>query len=272
MNTDMDNKSDSSLNENKSHSKEHAVFLSDLRSAIMFISIIPAGKNVKFSPMGIIRFFPVVGLIIGVMLAGLDRIFSLFWQNPVVSVLDVLFLVAITGAFHLDGLGDSADGLFSHRPRQRALEIMKDSRTGMMGLVAIFCCLAIKIAGIYSIKTSCTSFETIMVFLIIPSYARAGMIFGIKYLKYGRKNTGTGHDFFEKPLDLKAFIWIIIPIVLSLFLGIKGVIITFVFFVSLTLILWFYKIKMDCITGDMLGAMTEITEAVLFLIAGAALH
>ncbi len=247
-------------------------FLTDLKSAIMFISIIPAGKNVKFSPMGMIRFFPVVGIIIGCMLACLDHIFSLFWQKPVVSVLDMLFLVAITGAFHLDGLGDAADGLFSHRSSQRALEIMKDSRTGMMGLVAIFCTLAVKTAGIYSIKTSCSNFETIILFLAIPSYARGGMLFGIKYLKYGRENTGTGHDLFEKSLGLRNFIWLILPLVLSFLLGIKGLLLTAVFCSAVFMILLFYKRKINCITGDMLGAMEEITEAILFLSAGAALH
>ncbi len=247
-------------------------FLTDLRSAIMFISIIPAGKNVKFSPMGMIRFFPVVGLIIGCFLAGMDHIVSFFWQRPVVAVLDVLFLVAVTGAFHLDGLGDAADGLFSHRSKERALEIMKDSRTGMMGLVVIFCVLAVKTAGIYSMKISCTNFQTMLLFLIIPSYARGGMLFGIRYLKYGRENTGTGHDFFEKPLEVKNFISLIIPVVLSFFLGSQGLVLIAVFSILVFLILFFYKRKMGCITGDMLGAMAEITEAVLFLAAGAALH
>ena len=246
-------------------------FLMDFKSAIMFITIFPAGKNVPFSPMGMIRFFPVVGLIIGCFLAGVNHVFSFFWQTPVVAVLDVLFLVAVTGAFHLDGLGDAADGLFSHRSKQRTLEIMKDSRTGMMGLVAIFCTLAVKTAGIYSINTSCTNFETMILFFIIPSYARGGMLFGIRYLKYGRENTGTGHDFFKESLELKNFIPLVIPVGLSLFLGAKGLLLIVVFCVSTFLILWFYKKKMGCITGDMLGAMTEITEAVLFLWAGAAL-
>ncbi len=247
-------------------------FLDNIKSAIMFISIIPAGKNVKFSPMGMIRFFPIVGLIIGSLLAGMDHIFSLFWAKPVVAILDVFFLVAITGAFHLDGLGDAADGLFSHRSKQRALEIMKDSRTGMMGLVAVFCVLAIKTAGIYSIKQSCTNLQTIILLFIIPAYARGGMLFGIRYLKYGRKNTGTGHDLFEMPLDYKNFRWLGIPLVLSLFLGIKGVLLIAVFCILTFAILLFYKKKIGCITGDMLGAMAEITEAVLFLSAGAALH
>ncbi len=51
---------------------------------------------------------------------------------------------------HLDGLGNAADGMLGHRSREKALEIMKDSRIGAMGLMAVFCCLLIKWAGIQS--------------------------------------------------------------------------------------------------------------------------
>lgn len=244
-------------------------FLTDIRSAILFITILPAGKNIAYSPLGMIRFFPVVGLILGGMLLVFDVIASFLWPPLVVAVLDVIFMVVVTGAFHLDGLGDAADGLFSHRSKKRALEIMKDSRTGMMGLVVIFCVLAIKIAGIYSVKTGSTHFQILALLLIVPSYARASMIFGIRILDYGRKDTGTGLDLFAKPVGFKDFLFILIPVVISLFLGYKGLVLNLVFLVTMVLVLGFYKKKLNCITGDMLGAMSEIIEAVLFLATGA---
>jgi len=244
-------------------------FFTDLRSAILFITILPAGKNVAYSPKGMIKLFPVVGLILGGGLLVFDILVSHLWSPAVAAVLDVLFLVVVTGAFHLDGLGDTADGLFSHRSKERVLEIMKDSRTGMMGLVAVFCVLAVKTAGIYSVKTSGTPFQTLMLLLIIPSYSRAAMLFGIKGLGYGRKETGTGFDFFEKGIGLKDFAFILIPMALSLFLGYKGLVLNLVFFIMVISILSFYKKKLNCITGDMLGAMNEIIEAFLFLATGA---
>ncbi|MBF0413863.1 MAG: adenosylcobinamide-GDP ribazoletransferase [Desulfamplus sp.] len=257
----------------------------ELRSAIMFITIIPAGKNVPFSPTGMIRFFPVVGLIIGALLICADTVGSLFWSAPVVALIDVLVLVILTGAFHLDGLGDAADGLFSHRSKERALEIMKDSRTGMMGLVAIFLSLAVKVAGIYSVKilpygadvflSNSTqnffiNFHNAAILLIIPSYSRASMLFGIRYFKYGR-DKGTGYDLFEKRLPFEDFIFLLIPVLISLTLGIKCLIINGIFALTVFLIILFYKKKMGCITGDMLGAMCEVTESILFLFAGMAI-
>ncbi len=243
--------------------------LLDLGSAILFISILPAGKNTAYSPLGMIKYFPVAGLILGFLLLVFDLIISNFWSPAVVSVLDVIFLVVLTGAFHLDGLGDTADGLFSHKSSKKALEIMKDSRTGIMGLVAVFCVLSIKTAGIFSIKTTGTYFQVSTLLLIIPSYSRAAMLFGIKFLNYGRTKTGTGLDFFEKPIRLKDFLFVLIPVIISLFLIEKCLILNLVFLLTIFLILMFYKKKLDCITGDMLGAMNEVTEAVLFLTAGA---
>jgi len=243
--------------------------IKDFKSALIFITILPAGRNTEFSPSGMIRFFPVVGLFLGALLIAADMLSSLFWPVPVVALIDVLFLAAVTGAFHLDGLGDTADGLFSHRSPQRALEIMKDSRTGMMGLVAVFSILALKTAGIYSLKSAGTGADILVVMLIVPAYARGGMLFGIKFLKYGRQNTGTGLEFFKQPLPAKHFVFLSIPLVISLYLGITGILLNLVFALVVFLILMFYKSKMGCITGDMLGAMVEITEAVLFLAAGA---
>ena len=191
---------------------------------------------------------------------------------PVVTVLDVLVLIAVTGAFHIDGLGDTADGIFSHRSKKRALEIMKDSRTGMMGLVAVVTNLAVKAAGIYAVKISCPPLVTAALLIIIPSYARSSMLFGFRFMKYGRMDTGgTGLDLFENLIPAKDFIWFAIPVVISLFLGYKGVFLNIGFMVTVFLMLVFYKKKMGCITGDMLGAMTEVTEAVLFIYAGASL-
>jgi adenosylcobinamide-GDP ribazoletransferase len=245
-------------------------WISQLRSALLFITILPAGKNVDYEPVGMIRWFPVVGLILGLLLAGVDSLASLFWPPGVAAFLDVLFLVIITGAFHLDGLGDTADGMFSHRPKERVLEIMKDSRTGMMGLVAVFCILAVKACGIYSIKIGQTGFQTAGLLLVIPAYARGAMIFGIRFLEYGRKGTGTGLAHFNRPLGVTDFSLMLIPLALTLFAGYQGLVVNLVFLITLFLILGFYKIKLNCITGDMLGALCEVMEAVLFLAAGAA--
>ena len=250
--------------------KSMSRLFNQFRSALMFITILPAGRDVPYSPMGMIKFFPLVGLVLGGLLAGLDLLASGLWPAGTVAVLNVFFLVVVTGAFHLDGLGDAADGLFSHRSKKRALEIMKDSRSGMMGLVAVFSILALKVSGIYALKTAQSATLVFFCLLIIPAYARGAMIFGIRFLNYGRKGTGTGLDLFERPLGVRDFSFFLIPVFLSLFLGYPGLFLNIGFIITLIGVLAFYKKILGCITGDMLGALTEVMETVLFMAVGMA--
>jgi len=235
-----------------------------LLSAIGFITIIPVGRVSDFKPDAMTPFFPVVGLGIGALLLLLDMALMQIWPVQTVSLLDVVFLILITGAFHLDGLGDTADGLYGRRTREEALSIMKDSRIGAMGVVAIFCGLALKWAGICGLED-----QRHLLLLIIPSFARGSMLFGMKFLKYGRPHGGTGAAFFQNPITLCRFSGILIPLILTVLLGFKGLILIAGYVFILFLMLVYYKRKIGCITGDMLGAMTEVMEAGLFLLASA---
>lgn len=237
-------------------------------AAIQFITILPVGKPGAFEPKQMAQFFPLVGIIIGLMVSAFDMAVSQLWPKPVASLLDVIFLAIITGAFHLDGLADTADGLLGHRTKEDALVIMKDSRIGVMGLVAVVCVLAIKWVGIASLDV-----HRSLLFVIIPAYARGGLLFGIRFLKYGRPEGGTGHDLFSDPLKITAFWGLLIPVALSFLLGWRGVLLNLTFIIITAIILLYYKKRIGCITGDMLGAMTEVLESTLFLmvIAGSAL-
>ncbi len=237
--------------------------MKNLISAIQFITVLPAGKKSEYHPTGMLPFYPVVGLIIGFLLCLFDFGAGHFWSDSVVAVLDVIFLIIVTGAFHLDGLADAADGLFSHRSREEQLEIMKDSRIGVMGLVAVLCGLGIKWGGISSLAGA--GYERYVMLFIIPAYSRGAMLFGIRLLEYGRKE-GTGHDQFSEPLEFFAFRWLALPVVISISLGIRGVWLNICFVLVVLFIIKVYKKKLGCITGDMLGAMTEATESLLFLL------
>jgi adenosylcobinamide-GDP ribazoletransferase len=232
-----------------------------LIAALQFLTIIPLGKSAIYDPKGMVRFFPVVGILVGGLLSIFDHVALNFWPEPVTAVLDVVLLAIITAALHLDGLGDTADGLFGHRSKEEALLIMKDSRIGVMGLVAIICTLAVKWGGIMHISS-----HRMLLLVLIPAFARSGMIFGIRFLEYGRPEGGTGYDVFGEPLTLSAFQWMLIPVILSIFLGWKGIWLNLIFAVLTIIIIFYYKKRMGCITGDMLGAMTEVTEALLFLL------
>ncbi len=229
-------------------------------AALQFITVLPVGPRGLYAPREMIAWFPLVGLTLGFLLSIFDWLVSQWWSPNAAAVLDVVFLMLVTGAFHLDGLGDTADGLYGHRDRERALAIMKDSRIGTMALVTVAACLAIKTVGIAGLQT-----HRSLVLLLVPAYARGAMLFGIHWLPYGRSEEGTGYDLFGSPLSLRTFAGFLPVVGISLLLGWRMVALNFVFLLIVILTLGYYKRKMGCITGDMLGAMTESTEALLFL-------
>lgn len=233
-------------------------------SAIQFLTVFPCVPSQVFDARKALPFFPVCGLLIGVVLIFTDSVGLIFWSPLTAGLLTLTVLAAISGALHLDGLADTADGLYSRRPPEKALAIMKDSRVGAMGMVAVVLCLALKWAGLAGLEE-----HRLVCLLIIPAYARSAVLFGTRQLPYGRPNGGTGHDFFQAPLDVGDFLALIIVVLLSLLLGWKAFFINAVFIVTVTGLIRFYRHKIGCITGDMLGAMIEVTETALFLAASA---
>ena len=231
-------------------------------SALQFLTILPLGKPRDLDAPKIIPWFPVVGLAIGLLLVLGDYAFSMLWPVAIVSMLDVLLLAILSGGLHLDGLGDSADGLLSHRSPEQVLSIMRDSRIGVMGLLAIVFILALKWVGINSLGA-----HRALYLLIIPAYSRGAMMFGIKYLSYGRPQGGIGTDFFSDKPPIYALSIILLPVFFSFWLGLDSVWLNSLFIGMTVLTLFYYKRRIGCITGDMLGAMAEIEEAGLFLVA-----
>lgn len=235
-----------------------------LISAIQFLTILPVGKPGTFEPKGMVSFFPVVGLMVGALLCLFDMAVTMLWPSHVVSLLDVVFLAVVTGALHLDGLGDMSDGLYGNRPKEKALAIMKDSRIGAIGMVVTVLCLAVKWGGLMSLEEN----RALLLF-IVPAYARGSMLFGFRFLEYGRPDGGTGHALFDDPIEIKAFGWLLLPVGMSVFLGTQFLVLNLSFVIITAATLSYYKRKIGCITGDMLGAMVEISEALLFLFLAA---
>ena len=84
-----------------------------------------------------LAWFPAVGLLLGALLLAFDRAASRALPLPSVDVLLVVGLVVLTGALHLDGLADAADGLFGGREPAQRLEIMRDVHAGTYAIVAV---------------------------------------------------------------------------------------------------------------------------------------
>ncbi|MFP3975602.1 MAG: adenosylcobinamide-GDP ribazoletransferase [Dehalococcoidia bacterium] len=118
--------------------------------AIQLLTIVPIKYGRQYSPAEMGRslaFFPIVGLLIGLLLWGLDLLLTLFLPVMLVNVLLFAVLAIVTGALHLDGFIDTCDGLAARGSRSEKLEAMKDSGVGAVGVVAVCFMLLAQIAS-----------------------------------------------------------------------------------------------------------------------------
>lgn len=112
----------------------------DLRVAIAFLTRIPADDGRILDADGLSRaasWFPVVGLLVGGVVGGVRVLADLALPAGPATVLAIAAGILLTGAFHEDGLADIADGVGAHVPRERKLEILRDSRVGTYGALAV---------------------------------------------------------------------------------------------------------------------------------------
>jgi adenosylcobinamide-GDP ribazoletransferase len=111
----------------------------DIAAAFQFLTRLPLSR-LAYKPDALPRaakYFPLVGLAVGAAAAGLYRLLSTHLPISVIAVLMVLFSTLVTGGLHEDGLADAADAFGGGWNRQQVLEIMKDSRIGSFGALAL---------------------------------------------------------------------------------------------------------------------------------------
>lgn len=145
--------------------------ITTIRSAFGFLTRLPVGPwPLQNDLNGISAWLPLVGLVVGGLAGGLTWAATLLFPPLVCGVIGCACWVAITGGLHLDGVADCGDGLPVEVPRERRLEIMKDSRLGTFGGTALFFNLAFKGAALAALAAF-GSWE-----LLLTACALAGLL------------------------------------------------------------------------------------------------
>lgn len=119
--------------------------------AVQFLTRLPTPALKTFDPdwtTRSARYFPLVGQLVGALSAAVLLLSGQVWPGAVAAVLAIAAGLAATGAFHEDGLADSFDGIWGGGTPARRLEIMKDSRIGTYGAVALLVVLGLKAASL----------------------------------------------------------------------------------------------------------------------------
>jgi adenosylcobinamide-GDP ribazoletransferase len=245
-----------------------AGFWTELPLAISFLTILPVIDQRPASEETVaasFAWFPIVGCLIGLALAGEDWLLAHFFAQVVRSVLIVLSLTVLTGAVHLDGLADTADALGAGRDRERALDILRDSRVGTFGASAIFFDLTLKILALSTLAGA----RRYAALIIAPTLARFAMVMvgvGIPYLR----ESGAGTAFLNsQSLGWRrrvAVIFLIIycAILLSPFRTVGALAVSVALLIAFLMHL-FYRRWLGGVTGDLIGACGEVIEITVLL-------
>ncbi|TVY07723.1 adenosylcobinamide-GDP ribazoletransferase [Paenibacillus cremeus] len=166
-----------------------------LIAAFQFLTRLPLPVNLHYDDALFRRsvvFYPVVGVVLGWLLVGIGQMLLLIGV-PVLPAAALLLAswVILTGALHLDGLMDTADGILSHRSRERMLEIMKDSRVGAMGVVACVLVLLLKWSLLQELLKQGAS-PQLFLLPLATLWSRWFMVVAIARWPYARQEQGGG--------------------------------------------------------------------------------
>lgn len=164
-------------------------------AAIQFLTRIPVPIEVPFTNAVLKRstlFFPVAGLLVGFVTWVGGWLLQQILPVMPAAALTLLIMLGMTGGLHLDGLMDTADGILSHRSRERMLEIMKDSRVGAMGVIACVVILLLQ----WSVIAACMEQGEWNMLVVLPFLcSRLVMVWAIASQPYARAESGLGASF-----------------------------------------------------------------------------
>lgn len=238
----------------------------DFRIAGAFLTIFPVAKRLEMTPQRLGRsmgLFPAVGLLIGLGLVVINWLLDGLIPRAVLDCLLVLIMIAITGALHLDGVADLIDGLAGGKDREGALRIMKDSRVGAMGVVGLVMVLLLKYLCLFHVPLELKSAALIF----MPAAGRWVQVCLACYCPYVRAEGGTGGAFVdnvEQPEFLRASATLLIAALILFWL--KGIFLIFLLSLATMVLIRYFEVRLGGVTGDVLGAVTEIVEVLTLLL------
>jgi adenosylcobinamide-GDP ribazoletransferase len=238
-------------------------------AALQFLTVFPRPRRMEYSADetgAAAIFFPLIGLLLGLILAAVNVVLEPFATAALASVALVAMLALLTRGLHLDGLGDTFDGLGAGGDRERMLSIMQDSHTGAFGLIAIVLVLVFKVHAIEMIEG-----ERWRALLAAPVLGRWAMVL-LGYRSQAAK-PGLGSTLINQ-LESKHLLCatVIAAALLGAILRGSGIIVM-VWITLFTLAAReFFHRRLGGVTGDTFGAVGELSETSVFVFLALAIR
>jgi len=241
-------------------------FLVALQILTIFPTPSPKKMELRFIGEGI-RYFSLIGLALGCLLAAVAFLGSKVLPDIVVKAFLPCFLALLAGGSHLDGLMDTADGLGSRRDKERMLEIMKDSRVGAFGVIAACSIFLLKFTLLLSLPYKLQY----MLLILMPAWGRWAFACGACLFPYARPD-GLGKPFAQYSGWKEFFLTTSVAALATLLLfPSKGIFLALGVIGAILLLNSYISSKLDGLTGDTYGFACEIAEVVFLTLAVAIL-
>jgi len=238
-------------------------FAVDIAVAFQFLTRLPAPR-VEFAPDGLaraVKFFPLVGLLIGLGAALLEKALAPHLDRQVSAVVVLLYLVLITGCLHEDGLADVADS-FGGWTRERRLAILQDSHIGSYGVAA----LALALIG-RAVLLAELPLQHFMAYLVSAHVLSRWSALPLSYyLPPARGSDGQGARIARLTNASSLVFGSALSLAIVVFALRSASITPLIVAVAVSCLSgMLYMRKFDGITGDCFGATTQITEIAVYL-------
>jgi adenosylcobinamide-GDP ribazoletransferase len=239
--------------------------------AVRFLTVVPVPGREATGPSALGRaawWFPVVGLTLGVVLALAGRAAAGLFPPLVAAALLVALWKGLTGAIHLDGLADSLDGLAGSDSARR-LEIMRDSHIGVFGAAGLAMFLLVSVAAVADLDGPFRG----SLLVVAPAVGRVTPLLAGVWLRPATPGQGLGAGFttglsrWAGPVHVVA-----VAVLAAWLLGPWGVAIAATAWIATLLWAVLAVRRLGGLTGDVLGAVVELTELVALLGGAAADH
>ncbi len=236
------------------------------RIALGFLTILPASRSLDSTPERLGRsmaLFPAVGMLLGLGLVVINGMLDGLLPRAVLDCLLLVMLIVVTGALHLDGIADLIDGLAGGKDREGVLRIMKDSRVGAMGVVGLVMLLLLKYLSLFNLSLETKSAGLIFM-LAAGRWVQVVLATSCRYLR-GRE--GTASVFIEHAGERELLVACGTLLIASLVLfGLPGVFLTFLLGLAAILLIKYFEMRLGGVTGDVLGAASEIIEVLTLIL------
>lgn len=234
--------------------------------ALQFLTIIPIRLKKAVSEDDLTKsrtYFPLVGLLLGVILALVNLIGSSLFPPLAAKAIVLITLIIATRALHIGEFADACDGFFGRKSGNETPGTRREGQLGYMGIISLVSLLLIKFALLYSL-VGIVEFRALLLMPVIGRWAMVvlGAISSYSHERVKMKSPPSGRDNYKVLLRTGVITFIISLLLFRLFV----IPLMLAVYLSILALRWFSVKKTGSVSGDVVGATVELMEVVTLLL------